>query len=140
MSYKFLEHGGEEGILGEGKTLESAFSEAAKAMFATMVDIKKVKSNKSIKISCESDNKESLFIEFLNELLAQKDILNMVFSKFDINIKENNKMFKLSGKAYGEKFDEEKHKPRVEVKAATYSGLKLWKDGGNYKARCIIDV
>ena len=29
MSYKFLEHGGEEGILGEGKTLESAFSESS---------------------------------------------------------------------------------------------------------------
>ena len=140
MSYKFLEHGGEEGILGEGKTLESAFSEGAKAMFAVMIDIKKVNTNKSIKIFCESNNKESLFIEFLNELLAQKDILNMMFSKFKINIKEDNKSFKLYGKAYGEEFNEEKHKPKVEVKAATYSGLKIWKDGGNYKARCIIDV
>ena len=66
MSYKFLEHGGEEGILGEGKTLEESFSEAAKAMFATMVDLNEVKPNKSIKISCESHNKDSLFIEFLN--------------------------------------------------------------------------
>ena len=140
MSYKFLEHGGEEGILGEGKTLESALSEAAKAMFAVMVDIKKVKATKSVKISCEADNKESLFIEFLNELLAQKDILNLIFSKFDIKIKENNKKVKLSGKIYGEKFDAEKHKPKVEVKAATYSGLKVWNEGGHYKARCIIDV
>jgi len=140
MSYRFLEHGGEEGILGEGKTLESAFSEGAKAMFAVMVDIKKVNTDKSIKISCESDNKESLFIEFLNELIAQKDIKDMVFSKFEIKIKEINNKFKLSGLAYGEKFDEDKHKPKVEVKAATYSGLKLWKTGNNYKVRCIIDV
>ena len=65
MSYKFLEHGGEEGILGEGKTLESAFSEAAKAMFAAMVDIKKVKTMKSIKIQtahlvCHLNNQEIL--------------------------------------------------------------------------------
>ena len=140
MSYKFLEHGGEEGILGEGKTLEESFSEAAKAMFATMIEIKKVKSEKLVKISCESGDKETLFIEFLNELLAKKDILNMVFSKFNIKIKERNKNFKLSGEAYGEKFNESKHNPKVEVKAATYSGLKLWKEGGNYKSRCIIDV
>ena len=140
MSYKFLEHGGEEGILGEGKTLESAFSEGAKAMFAVMIDIKKVNTNKSIKIFCESNNEESLFIEFLNELIAQKDIKDMVFSKFDIKIKEINNEFKLSGLAYGEKFNEKKHKPKVEVKAATYSGLKVWKEGRNYKARCIIDV
>ncbi|MBW2985658.1 archease [Candidatus Woesearchaeota archaeon] len=140
MSYKFLEHGGEEGILGEGKTLESAFSEGAKAMFAVMVDIKKVKADKSINISCESDNKESLFIEFLNELIAQKDIKEMVFSKFDIKVKESNNKFKLSGKAHGEKFDADKHKPKIEVKAATYSGLKVWKENNNYKARCVIDV
>ena len=140
MSYKLLEHGGEEGILGEGKTLESAFSEAAKAMFSIMIDIKMVKANKSVDIYCNADNKETLFTEFLNELLAQKDILNMVFSRFEIKINENKKEVKLSGKAYGEKFNAEKHKPKVEVKAATYSGLKLWKDGGNYKVRCIVDV
>ena len=140
MSYRFLEHGGEEGILGEGKTLESAFSEGAKAMFAVMVDIKKVKTDKSINISCYADNNGSLFIEFLNELIAQKDIKDMVFSKFEIKIKEINNKFKLSGLAYGEKFNEDKHKPKVEVKAATYSGLKLWKTGNNYKVRCIIDV
>ena len=66
MSYKFLEHGGEEGIIGEGKTVESSFSEGAKAMFAVMIDIKKVKEDKEINISFKSDNKESLFIEFLN--------------------------------------------------------------------------
>ena len=119
--------GGEEEILGEGKTIESAFSEAAKAMFSVMVDIKKVESNKSIKISCKSDSKEVLFIEFLNELLAQGDLKKMVFSKFEIKIKIIKNEFKLSGKAYGEKFDINKHKPKVEVKAATYSGLKLWK-------------
>ena len=49
-------------------------------------------------------------------------------------------MFILIGKAYGEKMDIQKHKPIVEVKAATYSGLKVWKENNNYKVRCVLDV
>jgi len=104
-------------------------------MFNVMVDIKKVKPLKKITIKAEADQLPELFIEFLNELLAQKDIKETVFSKFRVKIKKN----KLEAEAYGEKL-QDKHNIKIEVKAATYSALKVIKRKNGYIAQCIVDV
>jgi SHS2 domain-containing protein len=75
-------------------------------------------------------------VEWLNRLLAEKDIKNMAFSKFKVKIKDN----KLTGFAWGEKFDPEKHQSELEVKAATYSQLKVEKQKNKWLAQCIVDV
>ena len=59
----------------------------------------------------------------------------MFFSKFEVKIKDN----KLKSTVYGEAIDIKKHKPKIEVKAATYSGLKFWKDE-KFNVQCIVDV
>ncbi|OYT42470.1 MAG: hypothetical protein B6U88_03265 [Candidatus Aenigmarchaeota archaeon ex4484_56] len=33
-----------------------------------------------------------------------------------------------------------KHEPKIEVKAATYSGLKFKKKDGKYYIQCVVDV
>lgn len=135
MSYEYFEHQADIGIIGKGKTIEEAFEQAAQAMFNIMVDIKKVKPKEKIIIKADAEQLEQLFIEFLNELLAQKDIKEMVFSKFKVKI---NKL-KVIAEAYGEKL-QDKHNLKTEVKAATYSALKVEKDKNNYVVRCIVDV
>lgn len=135
MSYEYFEHTADIGIIGKGKTIEEAFEQAAQAMFNVMVDIKKVKPTEKITIKADAEQLEQLFIEFLNELLAQKDIKHMVFSKFKVKI---NKL-KLTAEVYGEKL-QDKHNIKTEVKAATYSALKVEKDKNNYIVRCIVDV
>lgn len=135
MPYKYFEHKADVGIIGIGKTLEEAFQEGAKALFNAMVDIKKVEPKNKIKIECEAGNEEELFVEFLNRLLAEKDINNMVFSDFKVKIKNN----KLTGEAMGEKFNPKKQNVKIEVKAATYSQLKVIKNK-EFIAQCVVDV
>ena len=108
MSYKFLEHQADVGILAEGKTIEESFSEGAKAMFEVMVDLNKVNPTKPIDINCKAETLENLFIEWLNELLAQQDINDFTFSKFELKITKKNNQFNLKGKAYGEPLDQKK--------------------------------
>lgn len=134
--YQKFEHGADIGIKGIGKTLEEAFAEGACAMFDAMVNVKKVKPQKEVKIKTEAANQEELFIEFLNKLLAQADLESMVFSKFEVVIKNN----KLTASAFGEELGQEKHNIKSEVKAATYSMLKIGRENDNYFAQCIIDV
>ena len=133
--YKFLEHEADVGIQVSSTSLEKMFEEGAKALFDLMVSIKGVRTVKKISISCKGNDTETLFVEWLNALLAQKDIHNMFFSKFEVKIKENS----LKATVYGEKINIEKHKPKIEVKAATYSGLKFWKDK-KYNVTCLVDV
>ena len=133
--YKFLEHEADIGISVSSDNLNKMFEEGATALFEIMTEIKNIKPKKSISLTCSADDTAALFIEWLNALLAQKDIENMFFSKFEVTIKDN----KLKAIAYGEEINIKKHKPKIEVKAATYSGLKFWKNG-KFNIQCVVDV
>jgi len=134
--YQKFDHGADIGIRGIGKTVEEAFAEAAKAMFDVMVDIGNVQTKKEVKITTKAENKEELLIEFLNKLLSEADLKNMVFSEFKVLIEYN----KLTAIAIGEKLNPKKHNIKTEVKAATYSMLKIGQENNNYFAQCVIDV
>tara|TARA_Y100000310_G_C20676235_1_gene813232 strand:- start:2527 stop:2937 length:411 start_codon:yes stop_codon:yes gene_type:complete len=136
MPYEFFDHQADVGIVGIGKSYEQAFEEAAKAMFEVMCDLKTVRQVKSLRVAVTGSDPEELLIEWLNELLAQKDIKDMLFSGFKVKITKN----KLTATVKGEKLSPQKHRLETEVKAATYSQLKVWKDRGEYKAQCIVDV
>lgn len=86
MTYETFPHEADIGIRGIGKTIEEAFCEGAKAMFSVEVDIEKVEPIKKIEIKCQAQNIEELFIEWLNALLAQASINEMVFSDFGVTI------------------------------------------------------
>ncbi len=137
--FKFFEHQADVGIIGIGKTLEEAFQEAAKAMFQTMCDINHVKPEKTVKVKADAADEEGLLIDWLNALLAQKDIRDMLFSSFRVNIKKGNNKFNLTADVKGEKLNPKKHHLKVEVKAATYSQLKVEK-GKEFKVQCVVDV
>jgi len=138
MAFETFEHTADVGIRGIGKTMEEAFEEAAKAMFSVMVDIKAVKPERAIKLVIQVGGLDNtgLFVEWLNRLLAEKDMTGMMFSKFKVEIKDG----KLIGTAWGEPFDPARHKAEVEVKAATYSQLKVEKKNNKWIAQCIVDV
>ena len=69
-------------------------------------------------------------------LFGGASINEMVFSQFMVNIKDNS----LTGAAKGEHLDPEKHKIKTEVKAATYSQLKVEEKDGLFVVRCVVDV
>ena len=138
--YNLLEHEADVGVLGIGKTLEESFEEGAKAMFSVMVDFKGVREKEEVLVRCEALDEESLFVEWLNELLSLKDIENMFFVNFKVKIKKIGNVFKLDGVALGEEMNLKKQKVKVEVKAATYSGLKLEKKNNKYYIQCVVDV
>ena len=140
MPYKFFDHQADIGIIGIGKSYEQAFQEGAKAMFEVMCDLKTVKSAKSISVDAIAKDRAELFIEWLNELLAQKDIVDMLFNSFKVSITKTKNGYKLAGVAKGETLNQKKHRLKVEVKAASYSQLKVWKDKNLYKAQCVVDV
>ncbi len=140
MAYKYLEHQADIGILASGKSFEKAFEEGAKAMFNLMINVKQIMPKKEILIECSAESMENLFVEWLNELLAQIDIKELYFSKFKVTILEGEGDFLLKAKVSGEKLNKKKHKIKTEVKAATYSGLKIWNEKGKYNVMCVLDI
>ena len=145
--WQHYSHPADMGIRGVGQTKEQAFAQAALALTAVITDLNRVEPKEVIEIGCEEQDDELLFVSWLNALIFEMATRSMLFSKFEVKIKDS----VLSANVYGEKIDLKRHNPAVEVKAATYTDLKVRqfgteltvegqnKDDG-WMAQCIVDV
>ena len=136
MTFEIFEHRADVGVRGRGATLDEAFIEGARAMFSVMANLDSVKPLETFEVEVSAQDDGALFVEWLNELLSLADLNGMAFSEFKAEISGNN----LKGAASGEKWDLERHEPKTEVKAATYSSLEVKNENGSYVAQCIVDV
>ncbi len=140
MAYEILEHTADAGVRGIGDTLEEAFREAARGTFSLMVDLERVEPRQEVELEVQADSLEGLLVAFLGELLARRDIEGLVFSDFHVKIEKGDGGWRLTGVAYGEPLDPARHRPGVEVKAATYFGVKVGKEGHRWIAQCVLDL
>jgi SHS2 domain-containing protein len=134
--WEHYSHTADMGIRGFGDSLEEAFGAAALAMVAVAVDPKRIKQKQEVEIACEQPETGLLLIAWLNSLLYEMATRKMLFSKFEVRINNG----QLTAKAWGEKLDLKKHEPVVEIKAATYSDLKVTQEKGKWMAQCIVDI
>ena len=138
--FETFEHKADVGIRGFGKSKEEAFAECAKAMFSVMADLEKVGSGEKFDIEIETNDIESLLVDYLNHLLYLRDVNEMLFSRFDLYITKDGGEWKLNGKAFGEKINKKEHGIKSDVKAASYHQLKVEEKNGKWLAQCVVDV
>ena len=136
MNYETFEHEADIGIRGFGNSLEQAFENAAVALYSVMVNVGKIARAEKRVIAVSATDRELLLVEWLNALLALSDIERLVFSKFEVMIKDTS----LTGIAWGEPLDRVRHEAHVEVKGATYHMLSIQEKDGRYRAQCVVDV
>ena len=136
VHFETFEHEADIGIRGFGGSMEEAFENTAVALYSVMVNIDSVNPVEERTVTVSAPDRELLLVEWLNALLAISDIERMVFSKFEVKIGG----MSLTGAAWGERLDGDRHEPRVEVKGATYHLLSVKKQDGKYTAQCVVDV
>jgi SHS2 domain-containing protein len=144
MSFETFENKADIGVRGKSGSLSGAFEECAKAMMSVMVDVDAIEPKKSHVIKISAQDEPALLISFLNELLFIKDKKKMIYSKFRVSISKENieekEEFILKATLFGEKIDPKKHNFKVDIKAPTYSELKVESNKGSWVAQCIVDV
>lgn len=141
MPYQYLDHQADLGIRGIGATPEEAFSEGARGMLAAMADLETIRPEREWAIRCTAPDLASLFVEWLNELLYQREVHGALFASAQvIELRETAEGWELEGIARGEPLDHSRHAIHTEVKAATYSGLDYRQDGERYVVQCIVDL
>lgn len=132
-----VEHTADIGITVYGKTLEELFANLAYGMFAQITEIEKVNPKEKVEVQIEGYDKESLLVNWLNELLYLSTIRRMFFSEFKLRkIRDNS----LSAEIRGQKINPQKHSLHLEIKAATYHNLKITKTEKGYQTTIIFDV
>ncbi|HDN95434.1 MAG TPA: archease [Thermoplasmatales archaeon] len=134
--FKIIEHTADVGIEAYGETLEKAFENAAKGMFAIITNNGKIESKieRKVEIPYEGDD-ELLLVDWLSELLYIHDVENLVFGDFKVKIND-----KLVGYAYGEKYDRQKHGYGMQIKAVTYHMLEIKRNKKEVTIKVLFDI
>jgi SHS2 domain-containing protein len=135
--WEHFPHEADMGVRGHGASREQAFEQAALALTAVMADLDKVAARDAVEIECEAPDDELLFVDWLNSLVYEMATRHMLFSRYAVHIDGT----RLAATAWGEPLDIARHQPAVEVKGATYTGLRVAQAAdGHWVAECIVDV
>lgn len=125
------------GVRGHGADREQAFEQAALALTAVIADLDTVAAREPVEIRCEAPDDELLFVDWLNSLVYEMATRHMLFSRYTVHLDGT----RLTATAWGEALDISRHRPAVEVKGATYTGLRVAQAAdGHWVAECIVDV
>jgi len=134
--WEHFPHDADVGVKGFGATPAEAFEQAAQALTAVVTHAD-VRPTARVEVDCEGPDLEILFVEWLNAIIYEMAVRNMLFSRFAVRIEDT----RLHGVLWGEPVDVARHAPACEPKGATFTALKVAADNnGNWSAACIVDV
>lgn len=145
--YEFLDHTADVQIHAWGDDLKEAFENAAVAMMAYITDISKVEIKDKETIEIEGDDLKGLLYRFLDEILflfnadpylLSKRVRILEFRKIDHDNDESS--YKIKVECYGETFALSKHCQGTEIKAITYSAMKIKDEPDCHEVYFIVDI
>ncbi len=102
-----------------------------------MADLDSVAPSQAIEIKLEAEDRESLLVEWLSEIIFLIETENLLFSRFEVVLSSNTK---LTARVAGEPLDVEKHDPKTQVKAVTLHNLLIRRIDSSWVAQVIFDV
>lgn len=135
--YEQFPHTADIGIRVFGKDPKELFENAAFAMFDTIADLEGLKGSVMQDFRLDADNYEELLVAWLDELLYNFYTKSIIFFKF--TVKEISEK-KLTAVAAGRPVGANRNRLKTEIKAATYSDLKIKKTASGLEVEVIFDV
>jgi SHS2 domain-containing protein len=135
--FEHFSHDADIGVRGRGRTLAQAFEQAGVALTAVMTEPAAVRETLHVDIACEAAEPEALLFDWLNALVFEMATRDLVFARYEVAVEGS----RLRARAFGEPVEVERHRPAVEVKGATLTGLRVRQEpGGTWVAECVVDV
>jgi SHS2 domain-containing protein len=134
--FEVIEHTADVGIVAYGATLEEVFAHAAEGMLSFLIPPATVHPRERRRIAVEAEDVPGLLVAWLNELLVLLNAHGFVPRSFDVREVSSGRV---EADVWGEPVDPERHRFRLDVKAATYHQLEVRRNG-RWRARVIFDV
>jgi SHS2 domain-containing protein len=134
--FEVIDHTAEVGIVSYGRSLEELFANAAVGMMSFLIDPATVRPVAQRTIMVDAADRAELLIAWLNELLVLLNADGFIPGRFTVQELTDTR---LRAEVEGEPVDPTRHRFRLDVKAATYHGLEI-KRNGLWQARIIFDV
>lgn len=136
-SFEIIDHTADIGITAHGSTMKHLFESAAQGLFSIITDTNMLIDDMEYPINLQAGNRETLLIDWLNELIYIYEVEHIVFKSFYINTLSDTSLEAL---CMGDSLDGHKYPIKREVKAATYHMLSITGDAGGFHATIIFDI
>jgi SHS2 domain-containing protein len=127
----------DKGIRAWGPDPASVYRQAAHALWSLMVEPASVEHRREIPVAVEADDRESLLVAWLNELLYLYETER--FAAADCRIVSLSET-RLDAEVCGEALDMARHVIVGHVKAVTYHQLLVGQTAFGWEARVVVDV
>ena len=135
--FEIFDHTADLGLRMRAEGLDELFADAGRALFSVIVaNFDDVRPVQEVALTIEGDRRDDLLFDWLAELLYTFDTRRLLLSEFRVRVGGHG----LEATARGEPFDPDRHELDVEVKAITYHGLKVERDGNGWLAEVIVDL
>lgn len=135
--FELLDHTADIGFRAWGRTPAELFVNAALALQSIAVDWSDARPELVYPIAAGGTDYESLLVAWLNEVLYYLDGARVVLARFEIDHIDPERV---SGKAWGEPRDDQRHPPRLVVKGVTYHQLSVREQEGQWVAQVFLDI
>lgn len=137
--YEYISHTADLKVKAHGKTLEEAFINAAAGGFDFLTGEGKVAKKLEKKISISSKREESLLYDFLEQLLFLLDTECFLFcGAKDAKISRKKEGLVFECVAQGDNC--RNYTTQGDIKAITYSEMKIEKVPGGFTAQVVFDI
>lgn len=136
MMYETFEHTADVGLRVRADDLDGLFADAARGLFAILVDDFYVLEGKTISVELVGDNLTFLLIDFLSELLYIFDSDGRVLRNFVVSVDDQG----VSATATSQRLEPDFDGLQREVKAITYHGARVQQTEEGWEAELILDV
>lgn len=135
--FETFDHTADIGLRIRASTINELFQDAARGLFSLLIDdLETIRPTIERTVQLSADSWDMLLFDWLDHLLYLFDAERLALSEFDVTVQG----FELSAKVRGEIVDSTRHPLAHEVKAITYHGLFVRRDGNEWLAEVIVDI
>lgn len=127
----------DKGIRAWGCNLPELFVNAAHGLWSLMVEAGTARSERMLSVEVEADDRETLLVGWLNELVYIHEAKEFVAAEFAITHLSDTR---LEADIWGEPIDRTRHSRVGHVKAATYHLLRVQPTEEGWEAQVVVDV
>ena len=132
-----FDHTADVGLAARADTLAELYEALAEGLAETICPRARARPRQSVEIAVEAEDREALAVDFLSEVLnaIQLDRF-MVHECRAAGADETH----VRAELIGEPFDPARHEISTEVKAVTYHGLSVAREGDSWIGTLILDL
>ena len=139
ICYEYLDHTADVQIHSWGSTLEESFEQQVLGIMGLITELPTVQASSVREVSATGHDLPSLLYNFLDEWLFQFNAEHFVCRRIKITSMEK-KTFTISSIGAGETFVLGQHPQGTEVKAITYSAMRITEAESRSDVLVIVDI